>query len=115
MRKVRLFICRFLVKVCNWILPEQVDVIIPQIDGYTASKVGMTLRYSADFIQKLRADFKGSEKDARAYVINDAKLNISNSIYNALVEKKLIKFKVSYPQKGEINVSGELKVYVPKE
>lgn len=115
MKKIRLFICRILVKFCNWILPEAAEVVIPNINGYKPSKVGMTLRYSADMIQKLRSDFKGSEKDARMYVINDAKQNISNSIYNALVKNKLIKFRVSYPQKGEISVSGELKVYVPNE
>ena len=108
-------ICRMLVKFCNWILPESAEVVIPQIDGYTASKVGMNLRYSDDMIQKLTNDMKGNKKEARAFVIEDAKSNIATSIFNALVKNKMIQYKVSYPQKGEINVSGELKVYVPKE
>lgn len=115
MKKVRYFICKVLVKVCNWICPKEAKVSIPPIDGYVASKVGMSLVYTANTIQKVRADFEGDEKKARRYVIDDARQNISSSIYNALVEKGLITFKVSYPQKGEIKVTGELKVYVPKE
>lgn len=107
-----MFICRVLVKFCNWILPESAEVVIPQIDGYTASKVGMNLRYTDDMIKKLTNDMKGNKKEARAYVIEDAKNNIATSIFNALVKNKMIQYKVSYPQKGEINVSGELKVYV---
>lgn len=115
MKKVRFFICRQLVKLCNAILPEGANVTIPPIDGYTPSKVGMSLLYTDDMIKKLTADMKGSNKDARRYAIEDAKTNITNSIYNAVVEKKMIDFKVSFPKKGEINVSGELKVYVPNE
>lgn len=115
MKKARLFICRILVKFCNWILPEASEVVIPNIDGYTPSKVGMTLRYTDSMIQKLTDDMQGNKTKARKFVVDDAKANITNSIFNALVEKKMIKFRVSYPQKGEINVSGELKVYVPKE
>jgi hypothetical protein len=115
MKKVRLFICRTLVKVCNWILPEGAEAVIPPIEGYTPSKVGMSLRYTDNVITKLTDDMEGNNKKARQFVIDDAKSNISNSIFNALVEKKMIQFKVSYPKKGEINVSGELKVYVPKE
>lgn len=115
MRKFRMSICRALVKVCNWLLPEGAEAVIPPIDGYTPSKVGMTLRYSADMISKLTADMKGNNREARKFVIDDAKTNIATSIFNALVEKKMIQYKVSYPQKGEIQVSGELKVYVPKE
>lgn len=115
MRKVRLFICRILVKICNWILPESAEAVIPQIDVYTASKVGMTLRYSDDMIKKLTADMKGSNKEARKFVIEDAKTNITNSIFNAIVKKKMVAFKVSFPKKGEIQVSGELKVYIPNE
>ena len=115
MKKFRLKVCQALVSVCNRILPEGAEVTIPPIDGYTPSKVGMSLRYSAKTIQKLKADCNGSEKEARRFVIEDAKANISNSIYNAIMQKGLIKYKVSYPQKGEINVSGELKVYIPKE
>lgn len=108
-------ICRMLIKVCNWILPNTEDATIPPVDGYKASKVGMSLRYGDDLIQKLKTDMKGNEKEARRFVIDDAKKNITSSIYNAIVQQKLIQFKVSYPKKGEINVTGELKVYVPKE
>jgi hypothetical protein len=115
MRKIRMCICRMLIKVCNWILPKTEDATIPPVDGYKASKVGMSLRYNDSLIQKLKADMNGNEREARRFVIDDAKKNISASIYNAIVQQKLIQFKVSYPKKGEINVSGELKVYVPKE
>ena len=112
---MRIFICKLLVKICNWILPESAEVVIPPIDGYTPSKVGLSLKYSDDLIKNLTKDMQGSNKEARRYVIEDAKKNICNSIFNALVTKNLIKFKVSFPKKGEINVSGELKVYVPNE
>lgn len=115
MKKVRYIICKVLVKICNWICPKGAEVVIPPIDGYVASKVGMSLVYTEGTLKKLKDDFRGNEKEARRYAIDDAKRNISASIYNALVEKKLITFKVSYPQKGEIKVTGELKVYVPKE
>lgn len=113
--KVRLFICEMLVKLCNWILPEAAEVVIPNIRGYKASKVGMTLRYTDDIIQKLTNEMKGNKKEARRYIVDEAKTNITNAIFNAVVKEKLIKFNVSYPQKGEISVSGELKVYVPNE
>lgn len=115
MKKVRYFICKVLVKICNWICPKGAEAVIPPIDGYVASKVGMGLIYTENTLRKLKDDFKGNEKEARRYAIDDAKRNISTSIYNALVEKDMIKFKVSFPKKGEIKVTGELKVYVPKE
>lgn len=115
MKKVRYFICKFLVRICNWICPKGAEVTIPPIDGYVASKVGMRLVYTDNMIKRLTADFAGNEKEARRYAIDDAKRNISASVYNAIVEKGLVKFKVSYPKKGEIHVRGELKVYVPKE
>ena len=58
MKKVRFFICRQLVKLCNAILPEGANVTIPPIDGYTPSKVGMSLLYTDDMIKKLTADMK---------------------------------------------------------
>ena len=115
MKKLRIFVCEVLVKLCNAILPEGAEVKIPNVEGYTASKVGMTLRYSEEMIKRLTADMEGSAKEARAYAIEDAKLNIATSIFNALVERKLIRYKVSFPKKGEINVTGELKVYIPNE
>lgn len=115
MKKVRFFICKLLVKLCNFILPEGAEVTIPPIDGYTPSKVGMSLIYTDEMIKNLTADMKGSNRDARRYAIEDAKSNITNSIFNAVVSKKLIQFKVSFPKKGEIKVSGELKVYIPND
>lgn len=104
-----------LIKICNCILPKNEGATIPPIDGYKASKIGMHLRYPEDLIQNLKSDMKGNEREARRFVIEDAKKNITASIYNAIIQQKLIQFKVSYPKKGEINVRGELKVYVPNE
>lgn len=115
MKKVRYFIVKCLAGICNRICPKGAEVTIPPIDGYVASKVGMSLVYTDNMIKRLTADFEGNEREARRYAVEDAKRNITTAIYNAVVKEGYIKFNVSYPKKGEINISGELKVYVPKK
>lgn len=86
------------------------------IEDYVANKVGLAYVVTKKDIKEFRYKDGGkmSLREGERGIVKEVKSEISKRIFDSIIENGLIEFDTKR-EDGGFRISGELKVYVPKE
>lgn len=111
-------ISKWLVGLANKINLQEQVCSIERVEHYEAKKLGICLgctkKEIKDYRKKMKLDEGWSNRKADEMLIKEIKKDVRQTIIHSIDKNGLIEYSVE-KEKGEIAVTGEIKVYVKKE
>lgn len=91
--------------------PSKGEIDIPQQEGYTVGKIGLSVTYNKRDIKKYMKTYNVSQREAKREIIKTIKEEIASSVASKIT--KLVDYKIENSSSKECLVSGQVLAYIP--